>query len=444
MSEILSKTFERVQTTPILNHGNSGSWDSLNVAEQSILDDGSQLIMYFLGQNAGGGTLAIGRATAPRTEPPVSWTKYAGNPILAADASGWEAGASGIRLGSVVKIGTTYYLYYCSTHRCEIGVATSTDGIHFVKYASNPILSPDGEYHCAIPYVINAGGVYYMYYTSSTVDNFWTPNQYRVASSNDGIHFTKIGVILNTSPGQWDSVYIEGCTVYQAADGYILVYTGYDGGTWANGVATSSSPVGPFTKFSGNPNFQRSGVVGTFDQSQVSTPLFFRMSERLYLFYQGAGYSGDYSSAYWNLGLAAIPLGPSTTGVLRVFASYNGTYVATSVMVTGPQNVEGTTTTDPSVPLSFSLTPGAYVVSGTYFVSKSENVLVVVGHTSNVTLNFGGSPPPPPPPPPELPLHLIFVVGAVALVASLVFFGRRRGAHHFSIKSGKRRREFRI
>jgi hypothetical protein len=449
MNEILSKTFERVQTTPIMTHSDVG-WDSLNIGGPFIIDDGSQLVMYFLGQTLPYYTCAIGRATGPKIEPPVSWTKYAGNPILTTSDSGWDSGTpntingNSIRFGSVVKIGATYYLYYSreiSPLPGMIGLATSTDGINFVKYAGNPILTPDmvGEYHCAIPCVINVGGVYYMYYTSSSVNNFWTPNQYRVASSSDGIHFTKLGVILTTSSSGSDSVGVEQCKVYQASDGYMLVYEGFDGVAYSCNVATSSSPAGPFTKFSGNPIFQKSGVPGTFDQYQVATPYFYMMNEKLYLFYQGGDSPTGYLS-HWSIGLAAISLGTPDTGVLKVFASYNASYVVTSVTVSGPQTVVGTTTTDLNAPLSFSLTPGSYVVSGTYFSPRSESIEVVEGQTSTVTLNFGG-PLPPSVPELHLPLQLIFIVSAFASVAGLVFFARRRSTHYFSInRRGKHRR----
>ena len=148
----------------------------------------------------------------------------------------------------------------------------------------------------------------------------------------------------------------------------------------------------------------------------------------------------------WFTAIAAInqkiqdALGPPPeTGTLKVFASYNGSYVATSVTVTGPQTVAGTT--DPNNPLSFSLAVGTYVVSGTYFVPQSESVVVVKGQTSNVTLNFGG----PPPPPPELPLQLIFILSAAGSVVGLVFFARRKKSRlHFSIRRQRGKHRLRL
>jgi hypothetical protein len=89
---------------------------------------------------------------------------------------------------------------------------------------------------------------------------------------------------------------------------------------------------------------------------------------------------------------------PSDKGTLRVFASYQGSYVTTPVTIMGPETKSGTTTTDSSNPLTFEVTAGTYIVSGNYGgTTQTASVTVVAGQTVDVILNFGGSPPPPPP-----------------------------------------------
>lgn len=97
--------------------------------------------------------------------------------------------------------------------------------------------------------------------------------------------------------------------------------------------------------------------------------------------------------------LNVIP--PPTTGTLRVFASYQGTYVSTSVTVTGPQSTSGTTTTNENNPLTFTLVAGIYTITGTYNpganpISNYTTATVVVGQPVDATLNFAGTQPPPP------------------------------------------------
>jgi len=89
--------------------------------------------------------------------------------------------------------------------------------------------------------------------------------------------------------------------------------------------------------------------------------------------------------------------GPPTTGTLRVFASYNGAYVAASITASGPQPVSGSTTTSSTTPLSFTVSAGTYTVSGTYAYGSAAPVTVTVpaGGSVDANLNFGGPSPTP-------------------------------------------------
>lgn len=447
MNEILSKTFERVQTTPIMTHGVSGSWESNVIGGEFVIDDGTQLVMYYLGST--GPVCAIGRATAPRTEPPTSWTKYSGNPVLTAGSSGWDASTAGIRCGSVVKVGSSYYLYYSPEQsgaqgiRAQVGVAMSSDGINFVKYSGNPILTPDtsiGDYHCAIPCVINVGGTFYMYYTSSSDSGFWTPNQYRVASSTDGLHWTKLGVILNVgSSGQWDGRFIEQFKVYQASDGYVLVYEGYSGLVWSVGAATSSNPAGPFTKFSGNPIFSKSGVYGTFDETHVATPFLFRMTNNLYLFYQGTGNSGNYNVAYWDNGLAAISLSSGsqnptvtvTTWDDRGGVSFPIGNVAVTVRKDG--SAYATWTTNSLGTYEETVEPGTYDFSANWQgLVDFESVTLLAGDSKSIDLRFGSGNPFPFPF--DFDFRYLFFIGIGAFAGVLAVLKKRLEHGHGSRK----------
>lgn len=148
--------------------------------------------------------------------------------------------------------------------------------------------------------------------------------------------------------------------------------------------------------------------------------------------------------------IAATTPPPSNKGTLRIFASAQGSYVATPVTVTGPESKSGTTTADSSYPLTFELTAGAYTVSGTYAGStQTTSVAVAPGQTTDTTLNFGGSPPPPPPPPPNLwdriDSRLLFL-GAAAVFGVALWYGSKRLSKrtkgHPSFRRRKSRRHF--
>lgn len=81
--------------------------------------------------------------------------------------------------------------------------------------------------------------------------------------------------------------------------------------------------------------------------------------------------------------------GTSTTGTLNVVAYYNGQPVVASVTV-NPGGLSGTTTTSGN-PLSFTLNPGTYTVSGSYAgYSALTSATVSAGTTATATLTFTG------------------------------------------------------
>ena len=73
----------------------------------------------------------------------ISFTPYAGNPILDLGPSGsWDE--SDVNTPAVIP-GATWLLYYAGTNRQvgALGTATSSDGFHWSKSQGNPVLGPD-------------------------------------------------------------------------------------------------------------------------------------------------------------------------------------------------------------------------------------------------------------------------------------------------------------
>lgn len=87
---------------------------------------------------------------APELPPPESWVDQ--GVILTGGSSGqWDNFVrDGFGIGSVVKKGGEYFMYYVGSSgprydggpaNRAVGVATSADGIHFTKYSGNPIIT---------------------------------------------------------------------------------------------------------------------------------------------------------------------------------------------------------------------------------------------------------------------------------------------------------------
>ena len=172
--------------------------------------------------------------------------------ILEAGSQGdWDLYLWGGFAFSAIKKDGTYYLYYqgSSDYRTEfdetvlwrsIGVATSTDGVHFTKYAGNPIItwfpSQYGEEGAVSSGVtLDETGEIILYYGANTQESPITVNSdARAASSSNGFDFTDRGVVLNR----------RNRLIWGGGDELFPVTAIHDSGKWIvyyipNGVAES-------------------------------------------------------------------------------------------------------------------------------------------------------------------------------------------------------------
>jgi len=130
----------RPLTQAVLFEGNPGEWDEREIGQPSVIEQGGLYQMWYFGGN-NDQINQIGYATSTNG---IDWIKYAGNPVLTiGDPGQWdETEVGGPR---VLYDGTTYHMWYhgFSGACCDsIGYATSTDGINWTKYAGNPVFGP--------------------------------------------------------------------------------------------------------------------------------------------------------------------------------------------------------------------------------------------------------------------------------------------------------------
>lgn len=160
--------------------------------------------------------------------------------ILQAGAPGeWDLYLWGGFAFSVIKKNGTYFLYYqgSSDYRTEydetvlwraIGVATSDDGIHFLKSESNPVLTwfpnQQGEEGAVSSGVtLDEEGTVFLYYGANSYVTKTTVNaDVRVASSRDGLNFSDLGTVLEHNAR----------TVWASGDELFAVDAIYDSGQW--------------------------------------------------------------------------------------------------------------------------------------------------------------------------------------------------------------------
>jgi len=156
---------------------------------------------------------------------PGPFTKYASNPILTPQGDGFESWAV-FNPAVIAKDGIFYMLYRAEGRKgvSRIGLAQSADGINFTR-RPEPVLSPTEPYEiwggCEDPRVVMFGDTYYMTYTAY--------NGYRaklaLATSTDLIQWEKHGVII---PWPWSK---SGAIVPQKINGEYVMYFG-DSSIW--------------------------------------------------------------------------------------------------------------------------------------------------------------------------------------------------------------------
>ncbi|XID90712.1 family 43 glycosylhydrolase [Paenibacillaceae bacterium WGS1546] len=201
-----------------------------------------------------------------------------------------------------VQVGDTYYNYFIGGDSFGVAMTKTTDGVNF----STPVrvLSPDpGVSYESFPGAFYEDGTFYLYTESSA-------NGYSItlATSTDGINFTKQGTLLTATAGTWDSGGIGTPNLVRKGSTYYLFYHGFNTTTnqMYTGVATAPSPSGPFTKYSGNPVLP-AGPAGSYDEGTAGRRGIILEDGVYYMAYEAStaasGYA-DFSTAYWTVALA--------------------------------------------------------------------------------------------------------------------------------------------
>jgi predicted GH43/DUF377 family glycosyl hydrolase len=313
-SDLLAQyNWTRYPNNPIMSGSGAGTWDK-HVFLPSVVFN-SDLNRYEMWYNGSYGPevswrpYKVGFAWSPDG---INWTKYSGNPVLAPDAGTWDE--ESVEMGNVIKDGGIYKMWYCgkANNTWQLGYATSPDGITWTKYAGNPVLSAGTDgweaggvlWCCVLP---EAGG-YTMYYTGTNTSETY----YRIgrATSPDGINWQRDvahnPVISVGSANQWDdrAACAPQCTFYN--NKYYLVYTGWAANLYGNKIGLATSPDGiTWTKYANNPALNL-GASGSWDGNYVEGGTIMFVQDKFWMWYDGS--RDDTAVNLWRIGLATAPV----------------------------------------------------------------------------------------------------------------------------------------
>jgi predicted GH43/DUF377 family glycosyl hydrolase len=187
----------------VLGTGPSGTWDASTVFSPDVVWNGTGYMMYYVGD---GGTTSLFRQIGVAfSSDGIHWTKYSGNPVITHGPGTYDAQYT--RGPSVIYDGGTYKMWYWGVApptsdvplQSSIDFATSADGVHWSKFAGNPIFLGfhyrDGTTSSDWPSVAKLNGTYVMAFSGYSA-------QIGFATSTDGISWrlnNQTNVLLSTT-----------------------------------------------------------------------------------------------------------------------------------------------------------------------------------------------------------------------------------------------------
>ena len=198
---------------PVLTRGET--WDAGDVLNPSVFHESGGLVNYYSGFD--GHTWHTGRAISSDG---IHWQKQ--GKLLSPSPNTWEGAYIAANGSAVSDLGRIWYWYVAGPKsRPQIGL----DG--HVVLPTGPYGSFD-EYGVSDPYVLRIGRYFYLYYTG--LDR-GSRQRLGVARSSDGVHWEKLRsnpILEPGEPGSFDENGLGEPAVWQSHGFYWMLDTGRD------------------------------------------------------------------------------------------------------------------------------------------------------------------------------------------------------------------------
>ena len=208
---------------PIIKRGPAGSWDALRADNPFVIVEHDKLYCFYKGLDKPlplGGVQRIGLITSVDG---IHWEKPLAQPVLQEGPEG-AFDACGVKLPVVYKHDGVYYMFYSGLGKAtkQIGVATSTDLIHWTKQSDEPVLSRRrGSWDAVLSThptsIFKVDNQFYMLFRG--MKNFYSDQGLGLAVSDDLLHWQRVQSepVIPVS----EEIYSFGGAVTQ--DGYVAI-----------------------------------------------------------------------------------------------------------------------------------------------------------------------------------------------------------------------------
>jgi predicted GH43/DUF377 family glycosyl hydrolase len=285
------KTYTKYSSNPVISKGTGGSYDGSSVRDPFVMYEDGTFKMWYTAANGAVESIAYATSTDG-----TSWTKYSSNPVLTQPSTNWGSNEFGDP--HIVKVDGVYNMYLSGSSTVNnklVGLATSSDGISWTYYGSNPVIAKAGtgefgRQEICDAAIVKDGPVYRMFYSGRNT----AVEKYKIgyAWSYDGLSWTRDTSVYLDVGSAFDTSELQAPSTLMSGDVIMMVYHGDDGaGVHGIGIASYKGWLVK-AKPSTNPVL---GTGGTYDATHLMDPSVIQDSDLLYfLFYTCYGGSGTY------------------------------------------------------------------------------------------------------------------------------------------------------
>ena len=197
--------------------------------------------------------------------------------------------------------GEGYLMWYSSQYwegahgKSWIGIARSDDGIHFERFYKDPVLVPEMDFEkesVMNPFVMYENGKFRMWYAAGET---YEPNAICYAESDDGIHWEKYAgnpMFCCEPENEYERNRIGAVQILKEEGGYLMFYIGYrDIHTACICAARSKDGITDWHRVPENPLV--TPTPGTWDEHSCYKPGVIRADDGTYHIWYNGRRDGD-------------------------------------------------------------------------------------------------------------------------------------------------------